>query len=107
MVNTANDSFYKICDFVETSVRNKTSPTRDSKIGLLIEFIDCWGFYVPGVEMILVNPTCSLKAMGWVYLHEAAHWAFDKHHLTCDEQMCDDVAFIVQKRLGLDLYGLV
>jgi hypothetical protein len=62
--------------------------------------------YIPYVEKILVSPDGTFEEAAWVYLHEVGHWGIRRLGLTPadEEQVCNDVAFIVQKRLGLTLY---
>ena len=106
MTKISDDKFYELCDFVEESVRNRRSPKKDSKLGILTELIDCWGMYIPYVDKILVSPDGAFEEAAWVYLHEVGHWAIRKHNVSYqdEEQICDDIAFIVKKRLGLTLY---
>ena len=106
-----DETFSNLLDYVENAVRTQTSPKRNATLGVLTRLFDCWGMYIPYVETILVNPVGTLAEDAWVYLHEAGHWAIDKNGIKTfeadEEQVCNDIAFIIMDRLGEDLYRFI
>jgi hypothetical protein len=103
--------FYELTDYVENAVLNGCAPKRDSVFGILTRFFNAYGIYILGIDRIFIDPVGTLEEEAWVYLHEVAHWAMQrkgiKNEHAFDEQVCDDVAFIVMERQGKNLYRLV
>lgn len=107
----SDDTFYGLVDYVEEAISNGTAPKRDGTLGVFTRFFGCYGMYIPLVEKIIVDSNGTLEEEAWVYLHEAGHWAIDKHKIRASdedvEQACNDIAFIVRDRMGGSLYKLI
>jgi hypothetical protein len=108
----SDKTFYSIVDFAERSVRNQTAPSREGVWGILTRLIGAWGLYIPILERILVAPVGTLEEEAWVYYHEVGHWALVRKGIFCEdekeeEQICNDIAFILMNRIADETYKLV
>lgn len=106
-----DETFYYLADYTEKAIVTGRAPKRDSVFGILTRFLDSYGIFVPFLDKIFINPIGTLEQEAWVYSHEVAHWAMIQNGIKSshadEEDVCNDIAFIILKRQGADLYKLV
>ena len=106
-----DETFYQLADYTEDAIVSGRAPKRDSVLGILTRFFDCYGMFIPFLDKIFVNPIGTFEQEAWVYVHEVAHWAMLQNGVksshTDEESACNDIAFIILRRQGANLYKLV